>query len=249
MGLRLLERNPIPVRWWPPVLTGLAGMGLTLGLMLWFDIRAAHPRVQSEFEAPEPATLSFGADAREFAEADLVFPFERYVLHGETQWLPLLMLLNDPEFLEGDKRGCISLLESMPEDASCPVDYSFWLDSSQGGRVLGVQALVLSGDASACRAYVECRLPRLAGARLDVPQSELVEHPAGLRITDKVTHATRRPGVEDEQREISELEALLATPDHPDLLLMPPQAQRLQSFLRQSQAQRLEVLRRRTERR
>lgn len=222
------------MRWWPPVLSGLAGIALTLGLMLWSDVRAARLRIQPELEAPKPTTLTFGADPPAFADADIVFPFERYVLHGETQWLPLLLQLGNPEFLEGDKRACISLLSAMREDTNCPVDYSFWLDASQGGRPLGVQARVLSGDASACREYAECRLPGLAGAQLDLPQSELLKHPSGLRITDKVTHATRRPGLEDEERQISQLTALLATPDHPDLVLMPPEAQRLQNFLRQS---------------
>ena len=184
-----------------------------------------------------------------FASADTVFPFERYVLHGETQWLPLLLQLDDPELLGADKRACISLLATMPDDANCPVEYSLWLDPGQGGRVLGVQALVSSGDASPCRKYVECRLPGLTGAQLDVPRSERLNHPSGLRITDKVIHATRPPSVEDQEREISALAASLATPDHPDLRRMPPEAQRLQSYLRQSQAQRLEALRRRTERR
>ncbi|MBA3548635.1 MAG: hypothetical protein H0T76_19290 [Nannocystis sp.] len=236
------------MRWWPPVLTGLAGVALTLGLLLWFDIQDARSRIKPEPEAPEPATVSFGADARALSNADIVVPFERYVLHGETQWLPLVLQLGDPEFLEGDKQACISLLSAMPDDARCRAEYSFWLDPIQAGRVLGIEALVPSGDAS-CRAYVECRLPGLASARLDVPASELNKHPSGLRITDKVTHAKHRHGVEDEQREIEQLTALLATPDHPDLVLMPPEAQRLQHFRRQRQAHLLKVLNRRKQRR
>src|SRR5690606_30471487 len=178
-----------------------------------------------------------------------VVPLERYVLHGETRWLPLLRQLGDPELLEGDKRACISLLSALPEDAHCRVEYSLWLDPGQRGRVLGIQALVAAGAAAACQTYVECRLPGLAGVQLDVPPSELLAHPSGLRVTDRVTHPTRRPGVEDEQRERTELVASLATPDHPDLARMPPEAQRLHLFLRQTQAQRLEVLRRREQRR
>ena len=77
-----------------------------------------------------------------------------------------------------------------------------------------------------------------------MPPSELLARASGLRITDKVTHATRRPGVDDEQRELSQLTASLASPGPPDLARIPA-AQRLQSLLRDSQARRLEVLRRR----
>lgn len=216
---------------------------MTLGLILWLDIQDAHRRLQPVPEVPEPATLNFGTDLREMENADGVFPLERYAIYGETQWLPLLLQFSNPEFLEHDKRTCIALLGSMPDDASCPVDYSFWLDPRQG-RVLGIQALVLSGVTSSCRDYVECRLPGMARAELDVPQSELARYPSGLRITDKVLHATRRPTVEDESREISDITKLLSVADHADFLLMPA-AQRLQSFLRQEQTQRLDVLRHR----
>lgn len=230
------------MHWWHPVFTALAGLALTLGLALWFDIRDAERRIPPEPEAPEPAMLSFGAEVP--ANVDIVFPFERYVVDGETQWLPLLLQLGDPDFLAADKRACISRLAAMPEDARCQVEYAFRLDPAQG-RVLGIHALVLSGADSACRAYVECRLPGLASARLEVPGSELLEHPSGLHILDKVTHAKRRPSVEDEEREIVQLTALGATPDHPELGSMPAAAQRLQNYLNLSQARRLEVLRRR----
>jgi hypothetical protein len=228
--------------WWPPVFTGFAGLALTLGLALWFDIRDAQRRIPPEPEVPERTMLSFGAEAP--ANVDIVFPFERYVVDGEAQWLPLLLQLGDPEFLAADKRACISQLEAMPEDERCRAEYSFWLDPAEG-RVLGVQALVLAGADSACRAYVECRLPGLASARLEVPGTELLAHSSGLRILDKVIHEKRRPSVEDEEREIVQLTALVATPAHPDLVLMPAAAQRLQNYLNHSQARRLEVLRRR----
>lgn len=236
------------MRWWPPVLTGLAGLALTLGLALWFDVRDAHRRIPPEPEVTAAAMVSFGAAARELANVEVVVPFERYVVDGETQWLPFLLQVGDPEFLAADKRACISRLEEMPEDAHCRVEYSFWLDPAEG-RVLGIEALVSSGAESACRAYVECRLPGLASARFEVPRSELVAHPSGLRILDKVTHATRRPGVEDESRAISQLTELVATSDHPDLVFMPAAAQRLHDYLRQSQLRRLEVLRRRRQER
>jgi hypothetical protein len=236
----------MPMRWWPPVLTALTGLALTLGLALGLDIWDAKRRIPPEPEVPEPAMLSFGAEAP--ANVDIVFPFERYVVDGDTQWLPQLLQLGDPDLLAADKRACISRLEAMPEDARCRVEYSFWLDPAQG-RVLGIQALVLSGADSACQAYVECRLPGLASARLEVPRSELLEHPSGLRILDKVTHAKRRLSVEDEEREIVQLTALAATPDHPELGLMPAAAQRLQNYLNLTQARRLEVLRRRKQER
>jgi len=237
------------MRWWPPVLTALAGAALTLGAALWLDIQAAQGRIKPEPEVTEQTTVSLGADAPEFATADSVFPFERYVVDGEAQWLPLLLQLGDPELLESEKRACIGALAKMPEDARCRVEYSFWLDPEPGGRVLAVQAHVPSGDEPACRAYVECRLPGFMAARLDVPPGPFLEHPAGLRIIDRATHARHRPSDADEAQEIAELTELLAAPDHPDLVLMPPAAQRLQHYLRQTQARRLAVLQRRKQRR
>lgn len=233
------------MRWWQPTLTGLTGGVLTLGLMLWFAAREAYSSEQPLYKSPEPATVRLGTDAPGFATADVVFPLERYVLHGEEQWLPLLLQFGDPEWLERDKRACLTLLNEMPEDGNCPVEYSFWLDPGQVGQVLGVEARVLSGEASPCRAYVECRLPGLASAQLDVPRDALVAHATGLRITDRATHVARRPGVEDEEREITELVALLAAPDSPDLLSRPPEAQRWQALFRLRRMQRLEALQRR----
>ncbi|MCY1053545.1 hypothetical protein [Nannocystis sp. SCPEA4] len=235
------------MRWWQPVLTGLAGVALTLGLMLGLAVANSQPPIPPA--PPEATTVSLGTEGQGFRAADVVFPLERYVLHGETQWLPLLLQLEDPEFLAGDKRACISRLHEMPEDANCRVEYSLWLDPDRRGRVLGIEALVTAGEASPCRAYVECRLPGLASAQLEVPEDVFLAHPSGLRITDKVTHATRRPSVEDEERERAELTALLAAPDPPDLLTMPPEAQRLHRFFRERKAQLLAVLQQRGQRR
>jgi hypothetical protein len=237
------------MHWWQPILTGLAGAALTLGLMLWFAARDARPGVQPEVKVPGRTTVRLGTDAAGFSDADVVFPLERYVLDGEVQWLPLLLQLDDPEWLEGDKMACVSLLDAMPENSACPVEYSIWLDPRQAGRVLGVEALVFADESSPCRAYVECRLPGLASVRLDVPQGVFDAHPSGLRITDRANHAARRPGVEDEEREISELLALLARPDPPELLSMPLEAQRWQQFFRLRRKQRLEALQRRKQRR
>lgn len=237
------------MRWWQPALTSLTGVTLTLGLMLWFAARDARLSEQPVFKTPEPARVSLGTDAQGFSGADVVFPLDQYVLHGEEQWLPLLLQFDDPEWLERDKQVCLSLLNEMPEDASCPVEYSFWLDSGRAGRILGVEARVLSGEASPCRAYVECRLPGLASAQLEVPRDDLAAHASGLRITDRANHAARRPGVQAEEREITELAALLAAPAPPDLLSWPPEAQRWQALFLQRRKQRLEVLERRKQRR
>lgn len=237
------------LRRWSPVLTGLAGAALTLAAALWLDVRAAQSRLRPEPPAYAPTTIDLATDSPQFTSVDLVFPFERSVIHGDTQWLPLLLQLGDPEFLADDKRTCIAHLAAMPEDEHCRVEYAFWLDSNDAGRVRGVQARVTAGDPALCRAYVECRLPGLASARLDVPASELGRHPSGLRITDRVTHAPRRPSVADEDREISDLTKSLATPDHLDLVRMPIEVQRLQAYRRQQQARRLEALQQRRQRR
>ncbi len=234
-------------RWIPNILRGLGGVFLTLGLTLCIAAYQAHPRPQPAPAAAIPAILSLGGDAQTFTDADHVSPLDRYVLQGEAAWLPLLEQLSDPEFLEHDKIKCIPLLAGMPEDDSCPVEYSYLLNSQEVGRVLGVQALVLSGTDSACRAYVECRLPGLVSAQLAVPPNALARHPASLRVVEKVRHATRRPGVESEERELAELTTLLTTPGNSDP--MPAEAERLNELLRQRQRQLLEVLKRRKQRR
>lgn len=213
---------------------------MTLGLALGIAMLNARPREQPAPRIAEPDTLRFGVETQAFVDAERFFPFERYVLHGELQWLPFLLQLNNPEFLEDDKERCIALLSGMPEDANCPVEYSYLFNANQGGRVLGLQALVLSGADSMCRAYVECRLPGLASAQLGVPPNELAKHPASLMVVDKVRHATRRPSFEDEERQIAQLTLSLATPSPTDP--MPLEAQRLNDFLRKRQVQLLDVL-------
>ena len=52
------------MRWWPPVLTALAGAALTLGAALWIDIQAAQGRIKPEPAPSGPLTVSLGADAR-----------------------------------------------------------------------------------------------------------------------------------------------------------------------------------------
>lgn len=219
----------------PPLVTGLAGFATTLGLALGFEVLdgGAHPELVPR--VAEPSSFFIGAPTPQGLEE--LFPLERYVIEGETEWLPLLLQWDDPSFLEGDKRDCLARLAEMPDDGTCPVEYDYWIDE---GRVRGVEAIVFSEDPR-CGAYVECRLPGLLGATLDLPAGEFATRPVGLRLVDKVQHASRTPSPAERTREIEELTATAARADAPGST-GSPQARRLRQYLHLSQEHRLEFL-------